>query len=282
LHVDDPPGHAIKGGYEAIVFPMRYDATLATKQDHREEAGQLLCEERCDEEGVRELEITLGPAGARAQLQQDPVPPGGQLIKDEYLSHRWGVLPGCLQSYLDGTRHDSTGIVVGVYGDMTFKGKVTSDFVVFQAWARYLGEYFLLDQVRGQWGFRECKQQLKDFMAAHPKATYVKLEDAANAAAMVDDLARVIRGLQLAPVAGGCLARQQQVEGVWASGAVKLPAQAPWLGGSDGFVAEHLAYDGLGTRHDDQVATGNLALLDLSSGSAASYVKAWQAVLEAR
>jgi predicted phage terminase large subunit-like protein len=162
----------------------------------------------------------------------------------------------------------------GIYADLTFKGKVTSDYVVFQLWCREEGHYWLLDQIRGQWGFRQTKQRGKDFANRHSVAAWTKLEDAANAAAMEDDMKGEIKGLMTTPHGGGCLARTQQVEGIWASGCVHLPADAPWMGGSDGFVAEHLSFDGLGTRHDDQVSCSSLALLDLSLGSAAEYANA--------
>jgi len=160
------------------------------------------------------------------------------------------------------------GDVWRVYGDLPFKGKPTSDFVVYQLWARHDGRFWLVDQVRGQWGFRESKQQLAAFLRRYPVATAVKLEDAANAPAMVDDMRAEFPQIQLAPMGGGCLGRTQQVEGIWSAGSVMLPEHAPWMGGSDGFVAEHLAYDGRGTRHDDQVATSSLALLDLSGRGA--------------
>lgn len=279
LHIDDPPNKAIKRGYESIIFPMEYDEATADPRDHRSSEGELLCEARCDYEGVRALEVDLGPAGASAQLQQKPIPPGGRLIKPDYLANRYARLPGRLLGWLEGSRNTLQGAVCRIYGDTTFKGKVTSDFTVFQCWVKYEGEYWLIDQVRGQWGFLVAKQQLRDFQRAHPRALTTKLEDAANANPMVEDLIREIPGLQLAPMGGGCLARQQQVEGIWSSGMVRLPLDVPWMGGSDGFLAEHLDYDGLGTRHDDTVSASGLALLDLSGGSATTYNQTWGKVL---
>ena len=107
------------------------------------------------QESVREMEIELGTAGALAQLQQRPVPPGGQLLKPEYLSNRYELLPGRLQGFLDDSRAVPPGTMVRMYGDMTFKGKATSDYVVLQVWARHEHELWLLDQVRGQWGLME-------------------------------------------------------------------------------------------------------------------------------
>jgi predicted phage terminase large subunit-like protein len=274
LHTDDPPGKAIRDhGYQSIVFPMRLELRRADPKDQRIYEGELLCEARCDEAGVVKLEASLGVAGARGQLQQDPQPPGGQLIVASYLDNRWDILPGRLQGYFEG-RNVPPGTIANIYGDCTFKGQATNDFVVFQLWARFQLEFWLIDQIRGQWGFRETKQRLRDFMGAWPVVKAVKLEDAANAPALEDDLKLEIPGIQLLPNLG-CLIHQQQVESIWMSGNVHLPANAPWMGGSEGFVAEHTFFDGLGTRHDDQVATSGLALNDLSRGSAAAYAAAW-------
>lgn len=265
LHPDDPAGQAMREhGYESIVFPMRFEAKRADPKDCRTIDGELLCEARCDEEGVTKLEYSLGNAGARGQLQQDPQPPGGQLIKPEYMMNRWELLPGKLQGFLeDPVANAMVDVVGGVYCDAAFKGKPDSDPVCMQFWVKYDREPWLIDQILGQWTFDETCQHAVDFMARHPAASYFKVEDAANGPAMEDHMKGKIKGLQLAEMGGGCLARQQQSEGVWKSGVVHLPADAPWMGGSQGFVAEHEFYDGLGTRHDDQVATSGLALVDL-------------------
>lgn len=273
LHIDDPPGVAIREhGYQSVVFPLRYSTKIADPRDPRTTDGELLCEARCDLEGVKALEASMTPSAARAQLDQDPVPPGGYLIRPEYLEHRYSHLPSSMQRSLESGRA-APGEIWSIYADLTFKGKSTSDFVVFQLWCRRQGLYYLIDQIRGQWGFRETKQRAKEFADRYRVASACKLEDAANAAAMEEDMKGEIRGLISIPHGGGCLARVQQVEGTWASGCVMLPESADWLGGSDGFVAEHLSYDGLGTRHDDQVSAASLALLDLSAGSASAYAE---------
>jgi predicted phage terminase large subunit-like protein len=265
LHVDDVPGIAIRDhGYQLIMLPMRFEALRADSKDRRTIEGELLCEARCDDAGVAKLEYSLGVAGARGQLQQDPQPPGGQLIKSEYLMNRWELLPGKLQAFLDDpVLYGQLDVIAGVYCDAAFKGKPDSDPVCMQLWAKYDGEPWLIDQILGNWTFDEMCQRGVDMMAANPAASYFKVEDAANGPAMVDHMKGKIKGLELQPHGGGCLARQQQVEGVWKSGVVHLPAEAEWMGGSKGFVAEHEFFDGLGTRHDDQVSASGLALVDL-------------------
>jgi len=281
LHRDDVPGRwmAQDPSVERIIIPMWAEPD---REDHHPDdlraEGEIMWPGRFDEEELEELK-RMGPSSVAAQLQQRPIPPGGQLLRPEYFERRYASLPGRLRAYVEARGTSNPwGVVCGIYGDATFKGKPTSDFTVFQLWARWEGEYYLLDQIRGQWGFSEARQRLADFIVAHPESQYVRIEDAANGSALEDDLRTL--GVQVIPHAGGCLARTQLVEGpCWAASVVHLPANAEWMGGGDGFIAEHLSFDGLGTRHDDQVSTSGLALLDLKGGAAASYAQAWEQVL---
>lgn len=264
LHRDDPPGECERRGYEMVVFPAHFKSIKADPRDYRTKDGELLCPARANEEYYQKKAEELGPAAAAAQLEQDPVPPGGQIIEEEYFSHRYDRLPSKLQRAFESQK-SGPGQVWRIYGDMTFKGKTSSDWVVLQLWASFQNEYFLIDQIRGQWGFEKSKQKIIEFCSRHTIAESVKLEDAANAPALEDSLKTTCPiPVLLAPMDGGCLARTQNVEGIWASARVRLPTNAHWLGGGDGFIAEHLAFDGLGTRHDDQVACSSLALVDLA------------------
>jgi len=276
LHVDDPIGVAQRDhGYRVITYPARFDPDRADDLDHRKVKGEILCE-RMTEEALFDLEIRLGPRAAAAQLDQNPVPLGGQLLKDEYLSHRYGVLPSDIQRTIES----------GVAGpgqrwitawDLTFKGKPTSDFVVGQVWVAYEAGFYVIDQIRRQMGYMDTKQAMRDLAASYPWITAHVVEDAANAAAIDDDLGNEIPGIVMQSAASGCLARTQKSEGLWASGAVKIPEDAAWVGGSEGFVAEHLGFDGLGTRHDDQVSASSLALVHLHSLAGSQWIAAMKA-----
>jgi len=278
LHVEDPPGEAIKRGYESIVFPAHFNPAKADPRDHRTEEGELLCKERADETYYQKKAIELGPSGASAQLEQEPIPPGGQLITEDCLKNRYEQLPGRLLRTIE-TGKVGQGQKWVIYIDTTSKSKKQSknprgpDFVAIQLWCKYEGEPWLIDQDRGQWGFKQTKQHIRDFSAKYPFVITIKLEDAANAPSLQDDLEGEFPGLILEPHSGGCMVRTQLVEGVWKSGNVHLPARAPWMGGGDGFVAEHLAFDGLGLRHDDQVSCSSLALVDLAHKSKRSWAE---------
>jgi predicted phage terminase large subunit-like protein len=256
-----------------ICLPMRFDPThpYIHPDDPRKEEGELLWPSRWPDEEVEKYEQR--PTEFAAQFQQRPLPPGGLLLLDAYLSHRYDALPGDLKRTIE-KKSCGQGEQWITAWDLTFKGKKTSDWVVGQVWCRYKGQYYIVDQVRRQCGYLDTKQLIREIRDTYPWIRKHIIEDAANAPAIVEDLEREIPGLKLEPHGGGVLARTQQVEGVWATGAVRIPASASWIGGADGFVAEHLAYDGLGTRHDDQVSASSLALLHLSSKKSTAWVDA--------
>lgn len=270
LHRDDPVGVAIGDhGYRSVVFRARFEPAHpdpSTYHVHRREPGELLCS-RMTEESLAKIEYELGPTAARAQLQQDPVPPGGAMLKATYMERRWHELPTELQQTIL-TGRPGLGQVWITAWDLTFKGKPSSDWTVGQVWCALGADRYLVDAVRGRWGFREACAQLGALAARYPFVGVHLLEDAANAAATEDDLRGVVPGVVLEPVGGGCLARTQAVEGVWASGCVVLPAGLPWVDGPGGFAEEHLRYTGDGTETDDQVSASSLALLHLKARGA--------------
>lgn len=94
LHEEDLCGHLLaKGGWEHVMFPMRFDPARADKRDRRTEAGELLWPALFDEPRVKQLEYDLGPYGAAGQLQQAPSPEGGGLFKREWFGAPVDVLP---------------------------------------------------------------------------------------------------------------------------------------------------------------------------------------------
>lgn len=85
LHEDDLAGHLLsKGGWEHVMFPMRFDPDRADSRDRRTEAGELLWPELWPEDKVRREELDLGQFGRSGQLQQNPVPEGGGLFRREW------------------------------------------------------------------------------------------------------------------------------------------------------------------------------------------------------
>jgi phage terminase large subunit-like protein len=273
LHVDDPPGIAIREhGYRAIIIPALYEpeieGCLPPDRDPRSETlGAPLDPQRRSVEAWNKLAKGLGPISARAQLQQDPMPIGGRLLQSEYLGHRYPRLPIELARTLDDHRPSPMSDWITAW-DLSFKGKEVNSRVAWGVLCRWQSRTYIVDAHARHMGFLEAVQEIRDVRARYPWITEHVLEDAANAPAAYETLVDEIPGLILEPHGGGTLARTQRVLGLWAAGDVLLPEDAEWVGGSDGFVAEHLGFDGLKTRRDDYVSMSSLGLCRLYHGQA--------------
>ena len=300
LHRDDPVTVAIRDrGYERIVFPVTYelDHPYPCERDRRTVAGELL-HDRIDQKRIDDIILDIGPTAAAAQLWQRPEPPGGQLLRAEYMQRRWKVLPPDLRATMGGAPI-GPGQYWLIAGDLASKGKRQSrrrggpDHTVLQLWCMHGQDLYLVDQDRGQWGYREAKARLGAFSLRYPWVAEILLEDAANAPALEDDLledgfsdadlegslggAPRQKGwcpsVTLEPHGGGCLARVQAVEGMWHAGRVLLPLGPRWVDEVHGFIDEHLRYSGVEGESDDQVATSGLAMLHFKTTGGASWAR---------
>lgn len=181
LHAEDLSGHLeSKGGWTVLRLPERFEpehrCVTPLWQDPRTERGELLFPEYRDEQAVREAEHDLGTYGTAGQLQQRPVPLGGGIVK----RHWWRYhAPAALLDQLppvrvrlpDGSEVEAVVIATPeqfdrklTSWDMTFKGTAQSNYVSGGAWGARGADRFLLDQVRGQWGFVETKRQMLTFI----------------------------------------------------------------------------------------------------------------------
>lgn len=89
----DIHGHILsknKGEWTVLCLPMEYEPSRVWPvnkigwKDPRTEEGQLLWPEQWPRKEVELLKKDLGPYGAAAQLQQNPIPVGGGIIKREW------------------------------------------------------------------------------------------------------------------------------------------------------------------------------------------------------
>ena len=129
LHEKDISGHILEdiGGWEHLCIPAEWDGvrrrTALGPYDPRKVEGELICPGRFGEREVAELKQLLGAYGAAGQLQQDPQPAEGGILKTKHLQ-LWPcakALPQfeyVLQSY-----------------DCAFTEKTSGDPTAFTAWA---------------------------------------------------------------------------------------------------------------------------------------------------
>lgn len=266
LHDADVPGRLKREGYEVLCLPMRYDPALVSVPrgvDPRSEPGEMLWPERFPESDVADLEVKLGPLHASAQLQQNPVPDSGSLFRPDSFKH-WSVLP------------DLSRATVVMSWDCTFKGEASSDFVVGQVWAKIGADFYLLDQVRGQWTFTETCNALKAQAAKWPKAYAKLVEDKANGTAVMDALKAIVSGLTPIEPQGGKQARAHATSPLYAAGNVYIPEPSdayPWV---NDYEQEHYRFPR--GANDDQVDCASQAINYLSVETAG--VSTWLAAMD--
>lgn len=285
-HEDDPQGRAeaAQSDPEADRWRIIRLPTVAEPTDEEpdplgRERGQILEPRRFPEAEVRARRAALGPYLFAAMEQQRPAPEEGGDIKRGWW--RWEeALPA---------RYDATLFS----WDMKLKDKETGDYVVGQAWGRVGADFYLFDQVRGQWNFATSKVAVALMHVRHPEVRRHVIENTGNGPEVMAELRRANPKWKLDDEVAGALGitederaaveaavrrgipglvpnnpkgdktvRVRAVTPIIEAGNVHLPLRdAPW---AEGVVEECAVFpNGL---HDDQVDTVTQALLRLTKG----------------
>lgn len=87
--------------------------------------------------------------------------------------------------------------------DLAMKAKTTSDYTVGQIWARKLGDFFLIDQIRGHFDLAQIERFMKSFMLKYPRAVAKLVEDAALGPALKQRLQHEVSGIVPIKVSDG-------------------------------------------------------------------------------
>jgi predicted phage terminase large subunit-like protein len=154
--------------------------------------------------------------------------------------------------------------------DMAFKDTKQSDFTVYQLWGRNKVNFYLVDQVRGKWGFPQAKAEFKKFCDRHPKTLRKIIEDKAAGISMIQDLKDEVGGLiPYNPGAKSKMERAQLVSPLFEARNVFLPAHRSWV---DDYISEMCAFTGASNGTDDQVDATSQALVKMHRHTQKFYV----------
>lgn len=258
LHEDDLVGHVLtKEDWEVLSIPAIAEEeavfNLGRGRIRRRVAGELLHPEREPREILDRLRINLGSMNFSAQYQQRPVPPGGAVIRREWL--RWH----------EDEDPDAFDLKVASWDTASTLGEA-SDWSVGTVWGLRGEDVYLLDVARGKWEVPDLRRRIEGLSAEHEvDATLIEETDIGRA--LVQEMRRH-GALSPPPILtrprfdkqARMLAQSPRFE----AGGVLLPREAPWLGT---YLAELLAFPN-GT-HDDQVDSTSQALKWLSKKIAA-------------
>jgi predicted phage terminase large subunit-like protein len=150
LHERDISGHILDDikGWEHICIPAEWDGkarkTVLGPYDPRKVKGELICPERFGKKEITNLKQLLGAYGTAGQLQQDPVPSQGGILKTEFFN-MWPATSGLppfeyiLQSYDCAFTEKTTGdpTACTVWAMFTHKGERNA--MLIDAWDEHLG-----------------------------------------------------------------------------------------------------------------------------------------------
>lgn len=149
LHERDISGHILEdiGGWEHLCIPAEYDgkkrSTVLGGYDPRKKRGELICPERFGEKEITDLKQLLGAYGVAGQLQQDPTPSEGGILKTKYFN-MWPADKGLpqfeyiLQSYDCAFTEKTTGdpTACTVWAVFSYEGK--RNVMLIDAWDEHL------------------------------------------------------------------------------------------------------------------------------------------------
>ncbi|WP_228748265.1 phage terminase large subunit [Bradyrhizobium sp. BR 10289] len=200
------------------------------------------------------MRVELGSEVFAAQYQQSPVPPGGAIIRKEWLRY-YDVAP---------ERSYKTKLVQS--WDTAAKDGANNDWSVCSTWLLVdRKHYYLLDVTRGRYDYPRLRDTAIA-LAERYNPTAILIEDASTGIALAQELRQsgvfVVKPI---PIERDKVNRLWIQQAKFEAGLVHFPRNAPWL---SAFEAELLAFPQ--ARHDDQVDSLSQALAFKAHGYDAS------------
>ena len=206
--------------------------------------GELLDPERQDQVALDDKRREMGPAAFSAQYQQQPVPPGGNIIPI-----------ASFPRYEAPIERDWFQRIVHSW-DTGFDDSPTSDFSVCTVWGFREGDWYLLDVYRKRLKYPDLRDAVLRLQHGW-RADKVIIERAGTGIPLWQELARLKK--QLRPVMyTPRLSKEERMRGqlgLIEDGRILLPDEAPWL---EAFLSECRAFPN--GRNDDQVDSMSMFL----------------------
>ena len=242
LHEDDPAGRALAGDFAVKFEHLEIQGVI----DEGTENERSYWEEKESLASMLELK-ERDPYTYNSQVQQRPTPPGGTMIKSEWI-----------QRYIEVPDFTEYAFVL----DTAQKTKEWNDFSVLSFWGfTGLGVY-LLDLARGKWEAPDLEEKAMAFILKHkprrPSTAILRgavIEDKSSGTGLIQGLRRKE---ELRDVA--ILAKQRNTDKVLRANSVLpfiragqlwVPDKAPWLAA---YLGELASFSPAMThKHDDQV-----------------------------
>jgi predicted phage terminase large subunit-like protein len=240
LHVDDLAAHLLdKGGWVHLnipaIAPCDQVYEIGDDEVHHRRAGEVLHPERESLDSLLATKSTVGSFDFAAQYQQEPVPPGGGMIKLDWF-----------RSYASLPERGPGSQIVQSW-DTASKAEEINDYSVCTTWLVEGDDAYLIHISRDRLEYPALKKRIRD-LSDQMGADVVLIEDKGSGTSLIQDLGDDgLRCVAIQPD-GDKVTRMSAVSARIEAGYVYLPEQAPWL---PDFQTEVLRFPR--GRHDDQV-----------------------------
>ena len=241
LHEDDLAGHILSsGGFCHINLPAVAEGKqvlpLYENQVMRRQKGDLLDPDRESAETLNEMRREMGPMAFSAQWQQNPTPPGGNIIQWSWFGE-----------YDDGFERSGYEYVIQSW-DTGATINPKSDPSVCLTWGYRRNEWHLLDVYRKRAEYPDLLKAIRRLQKQW-QADKVLIERASSGISLLQELRSGNRSIYSGQKPKGDKQERMLGEtGKLEAGGFFLPKSAPWL--------ETLKHELVGfpnARHDDQV-----------------------------
>jgi len=188
LHEDDPTGWALSNDstWEHLCLPAEYEPARKCRtsigfEDPRTEPGELLWPEQFPADSICSIKSALGSYGASGQLQQNPSPAEGGIIKRAW----WRYISADVSA---ATRY----IRIVQSWDTGFKTDADNDESACTTWGDTGQEYHLLHCWAGRLEYPDLKRKVIELALTYrPHALLV--EDKASGQSLIQELKRGTR-----------------------------------------------------------------------------------------
>jgi predicted phage terminase large subunit-like protein len=223
VHLNDLSGYLMEsGGWEVLSLPAiaEEDETIliGEGQYHRRTAGEALHPALESLESLERLRHKIGSEVFAAQYQQTPVPPGGCMIRREWLRY-WDKLP---------ERTYRTRIIQS--WDTAAKDGAQNDWSVCTTWMLVDKCFYLIDLTRGRYEY----PRLRDVAIAQAqkhRPHRILIEDASTGTALSQELKKIYfdGSVRLVPIERDKIGRLYVHQAKFEAGLVLFPKNAPFL-----------------------------------------------------
>ena len=251
VHMDDLTGFVTAQSDEWTILNLPAiaeadeDIPISDTKVHHRKAGEALSPVREPLSVLENLKVQLGSDAFFAQYQQTPSPPGGAMIKRNWIL-RYDELP---------QQHERLLILQS--WDTANKGGPESDFSVCTTWfVTRNRRWYLIDVWRKRVDYPELKAAVRALTTRH-RPQRVLVEDAGSGTFLFQELRGEVNGIVAVKPERDKISRMAVASAKFESGLVFLPERAPWLAD---FERELLAFPG--SKHDDQCNSVSQALLE--------------------